>query len=262
MSGDDADRPARPDIDGAGFLAATFPGMTLRVPLIGQWPPGIRFTLGGDAGWLEDDQPRIDRIHERAVTIFEACFGPGDDGFVVAQIEEPTAMVLDEPVSVADLKAGRRVRMEDARPVRSALIADFAELRPYVPADVLAAAVLSIGVNLHGTFSEQYGSNGSTGATAEASELGDDIPYVDATLAVAPRKLSYRALLDATANRETPAEPSISCQLFFINTTTGLIYNIPDDRSLHVVGVTSAVLRPLVARFVDWLESCSLPPPD
>ena len=257
MSRDDAERPARPGINGTSFLASTFPGMTLRVPLIGQWPPGIRFTLGGDAGWLDDDQPRVDRIHERAVAIFEACFAPDDSGFVVAQIEQPTAMVLDEPVSVADLKAGRRVEIENARPVRSALMADFAELRAYVPAAVLDAAVTTIGVNLHGSFSEQYG---ATGASAEASELGDDIPYVDATLAVAPRTLSYRALLEATANRETPAEPSVSCQLFFVNTTTGLIYNIPDDRSLHIVGATSAVLRPLVARFVDWLESCSLPP--
>jgi hypothetical protein len=258
MSRDDAKRPAGPVIDAAGFMAATFPGMTLRVPLIGQWPPGIRFTLGGDAGWLEDDQPRIDRIHERAVAIFEACFAPDDNGFVVAQIEEPTAMVLEEPVSRADLEAGRRVRIEEARPIRSGLMADFTELRPYIAASVLSAAVLSIGVNLHGTFSEQYGSSASTG---DASELGDDIPYVEAMLAVAPRSLPYRGLLEATANRETPAEPSVSCQLFFINATTGLIYNIPDDRSLHVLGVTSAVLRPLVTRFVDWLESCSLPPP-
>lgn len=66
------------------FLEDVFPGMTLRVPLVGQWPPGLRFTLGGEAGWLEDDPPRIDRIHERAAAIFEACFGPDDEGFVVA----------------------------------------------------------------------------------------------------------------------------------------------------------------------------------
>jgi hypothetical protein len=65
--------------------------MTLRVPLVAQWPSGLRFTLGGDAGWPEDDPPRVARIHERALEIFEACFGQDDEGFIVAQAEAPTA---------------------------------------------------------------------------------------------------------------------------------------------------------------------------
>jgi len=251
--------PERAVREADASLDDSFPGMTLRVPLIGQWPSGLRFTLGGEAGWLQDDPRRIRRIHERAAAIFEACFLPDDEGFVVAQFEQPTAMVLDEPISPDDLKVGARVPIERARPIRSPLVADLVELRPYVQDSVLSSAAKRVGVNLHGTFSERYESNEDSNDTPE---VGDDIPYLDAILPITPRRLDYRRLLEATANRETPAKPKISCQLFFVNTTTALIYNIPDDRGLDIVGSTSAVLRPLAASFIDWLTSGYLPPSD
>jgi hypothetical protein len=245
--------------DGQAFLARAFPGMMLRIPIVGQWPAGLRFTLGGDAGWLENDPPRIDRIHERAAAVFEASFGPDDEGFLVAQFEQPTAMMIDEPMSPEDMKVGATISKERTRPIRSPLFADVAALRPYVPDAILATAVMTVGVNLHGTFSEPYG---STEASSDISEVGDDIPYVDVVLSIAPRLLDYRRLLQATANRETPVEPKISCQLFFVNTRTALILNIPDDRGLDIVASSSAVLRPIAASFVAWLVSCYLPPSD
>jgi hypothetical protein len=241
---------------GQAFLSQAFPGMILRVPLIGQWSSGARFTLGGDDGWLVEDRPRIDRIHRRATAIFEACFAPNDEGFVVAQYEEPTAMILDDPIPASALKTGGRVPIEGARPVRSGLFAELSELRPYIAAEVLSGARLTTGINLHGTFSERYA---PVGVAIDPADVSDDIAFVDAALDVAPQALDYRSLLAATANRETPAEPSVRCQLYFVNTTTALICNIPDDRSLHVIGATSAVLRPLVSGFVDWLDSCYLP---
>ena len=168
-------------------------------------------------------------------------------------------MVLDESISPDLIKTGATIAIDRARPIRSPLIADLAELRPFVPDAVLSSAVRRVGLNLHGTFSEQYG---SIEASSGTSDVGDDIPYVDVVLAIAPRRLDYRQLLEATANRETPAEPKLSCQLFFVNTRAALICNIPDDRGLDIVGSTSNILRPLAASFVDWLVSCYLPPSD
>lgn len=65
--------------------------------------------------------------------------------------------------------------------------------------------------------------------------------------------INYSNILLALVNTDFSREPSTNGECYFINSTTGLILNLYDDRGMDVISKTSDVLRPIYERFNDWL---------
>lgn len=237
------------------ILAASFPGLRIRTPLYSRWPVALRFTLGGPGGWLHEDEARILEIHRRAISIFEACFDPADTGFVILQREAPTGFAVDGS-SGDDLVPGARIDLGAGRPFVAPLIGGWHELEPYLPPGALDDVTTHLGVNLQAAPDVQD----EIVKPHTSDHMAGDVPYIEAALEVAPRSLDYGRLIAATANRETPAEPRVFSQLFFVNTTRPTVFNIGDDRAADVIFADVRHARAVTARFIDWLEDACVHP--
>lgn len=65
--------------------------------------------------------------------------------------------------------------------------------------------------------------------------------------------INYSNILLTLVNTDFARHPSTNGECFFINSTTGLILNLYDDRGMDVISTTSEVLKPIYERFNDWL---------
>jgi hypothetical protein len=65
--------------------------------------------------------------------------------------------------------------------------------------------------------------------------------------------INYSNILLALVNTDFARRPSTNGECYFINSTTGLILNLYDDRGMDVISKTSEVLKPIYERFNDWL---------
>ena len=72
------------------YMNENFPNLELRPPLFYNWAIGIRFELG--VGWQGEynyeDNPYIQGVYRRAVTLFESLHSQDDEIFVVVDVSD------------------------------------------------------------------------------------------------------------------------------------------------------------------------------
>lgn len=65
--------------------------------------------------------------------------------------------------------------------------------------------------------------------------------------------INYSNVLLVLINTDFARRPSTTGECYFINSTTGLIFNLYDDRGLDVISNRSEVLKTIYERFNQWL---------
>ncbi|OMD34828.1 DUF3885 domain-containing protein [Paenibacillus sp. FSL L8-0436] len=194
-----------------GFLSSSFPGLQLKSPLFYNSAIAVRFELGGNL----EEQSRVERVIDRALSIFKELNQPTDDIYLTVFVdswgENPVAS-FEKDVYELFFAYASGVRNEDIDKLEQ-------EFRYKDP-----------------------------------DENGDDDTITLRYCTKAKVKdLKVEELLGAIANREMGYEPRIVGDIFLVNETKKSIFYVYDNRGMDVVAEDKKTLRAVYDKYNNWI---------
>ncbi len=194
------------------YMTTTFPGLSLSPDLFHRWTVGLRFELN-TTSW-----PAInwESVLDRASTLYEAVFRPGDVGFIVSSHDfefEPKGRSI-----------GKMPKFRNSV---------FALSRKH-------------SLCLHGV----AGRRRFTSYRDQTSQIIATLRWTE----ISPRNIGYKEILRAVMHRDFPSRrPRTDDYVYFVNRTRNIILHMYDDRGLDLVALRIDDLRPVYDKHEAWI---------
>lgn len=194
------------------YMRLNFPGLLLGPPLFYSWPIGIRFELN------RNHWPNVEweAVLQRACTLYEAAFCPGDWGFIVSGHEFEFERKKSGPGKLPALRHS------------------VFELSRKHNLDVRGVA----GRQRSTTYQDKETSIITTYRWTEMEA----------------RRVGYREILRAVMHTDFPSRlPRIQDRVYFINRDRNIVLHMYDDRGMDLIAPSVENLRPLYEQHKDWI---------
>jgi Domain of unknown function (DUF3885) len=194
------------------YMQRTFPGLHLGPDLFHSWTVGLRFELNANH-W-----PNVnwEAVLQRASTLYEAVFSPGDWGFIVSGHEFEFEPKRHAPGKMPEFRNSV-----------------FALSRKY-----------SLG--LHGV----AGRRRLTTYQDHDTRIISTYRWAE----IEARRIGYRDILRAVMHMDFPSRrPRIADRVYFVNRTRDIILHMYDDRGMDLIAPSVDHLRPIYERHKDWV---------
>ncbi|WP_409011814.1 DUF3885 domain-containing protein [Aeromonas salmonicida] len=190
-------------------------------PLFFNWSIGLRFEIGS---LFDDGELYFNEAHKRAVAIFEACFSNDDEIIIVYQKESD--------------RRRRKIRKSDY------ILKQIAQSGKFEYCDVHGIYVCDCIYSLS-----------RRGPLKCSCYCNPNNCWKRVIVQGLKRSdINYSNILLAVVNTDFPnRQPSTKGECYFVNSTTGLILNLYDDRGMDVISAASDTLKPIYEHFNDWL---------
>lgn len=198
------------------YMASTFPSLILRSPLFYNWPIAIRFELNAE----EKGRTYPETVRNRSNTLYESIFRPGDQAFLVSSVSHYTSLSHPSP----------RNGPSFFRTIRGNVF----------------------------QLSRRH-SLGIPGAAGRQRliEMEDADHRLVTTLRytrISPRNIDYRFVLKGLdETKYCPRRVRIDDDIYFINQTRNIIFQMYDDRGADVLAARTDALRDLYTTHNDWI---------
>jgi hypothetical protein len=193
-------------------MRLNFPGLLLGPALFYSWPIGIRFELN------QNHWPNVEweAVLQRASTLYEAAFLPGNFGFIVSAHEFEFERKKSGPGKLPELRHSV-----------------FALSRKHR-------------LGIHGVAGRQRST------TYQDRETSIITTYRWAEME--PNRIGYREVLRAVMNSDFPPRtPRIQDRVYFINRNRNIILHMYDDRGMDLIAASVEDLKGIYQQHKDWI---------
>jgi hypothetical protein len=194
------------------YMRLNFPRLMLGPALFHSWPIGIRFELN------QNHWPNVEwqAVLQRACTLYETAFRPGDRGFIVSGHEFESERKQSGPGKLPALRQSV-----------------FALSRKY---DLGVRGVA--GRQRSTTYQDKETSIITTYRWAEMEG----------------RRIGYQEILRAVMHTDFPSRsPRIQDRVYFINRDRDIILHMYDDRGMDLIAPSTETLRTIYHQHKDWV---------
>ncbi|MGE7920370.1 DUF3885 domain-containing protein [Viridibacillus sp. NPDC093762] len=190
------------------YLNKKFPDLKLKLGLFYEYPIGIRFELGCEEQFKDNDVNYRSEVYKKSITIFRDLFDVDDEIFIVTNVHTEIEKEAPGKLKVYSNYIKNKKTLYSLNTMK----------KPNVDEDDY--------LNTHQFW------------------LKCKVSDVD-----------YVGLIKAVCNQDLGIKPFISHDVFFVNITKQLIFNVYDDRGCDVVATSLNVLENVYHLHEDWILS-------
>ena len=194
------------------YMAKNFPDLCFGPALFYKWTVGIRFELNANH-W-----PNVEwaTVLDRACTIYETVFRPGDLGFIVSAHDfeyEPKGQGIR--------------RLPKFR-------------------DSVFALSRRHSLGLHGIAGRQRFNSYQN----KDSRIITTVQWTE----IVPRHIGYKDILQAIMHKDFPSrQPRTADYIYFINRTRNIVLHMYDDRGMDLIAPKAGDLQPIYDAYKGWI---------